>query len=339
MRNFRPFFWSRLAFACVGALGFFAPAPAIANDSVAALTAGGLVFGKTDNIEMRSEDLSISEKEIAVRYRFFNRASADQTVTVAFPMPGVDWNDANNISVPDDEADNFLGFRTTVDGAPVKADVEQKAIAAGRDVTARLKALAIPLMPRAKRTHAALDALPKDVQNKLESEKIVRSDDFDAGKGMEHHAAPDWTLKQTYFWRQTFPAGREITIEHRYKPSVGGTVQTSLLDKDADAATRRDYQSRFCADADFVSSVAAMARRNKGVPPPEWRISYVLTTGANWAGPIGDYRLTVDKGKPDALVSFCETGVRKIGPTTFEVRHRNFIPTRDIDIMIVRTGD
>ena len=50
-------------------------------------------------------------------------------------------------------------------------------------------------------------------------------------------------------------------------------------------------------------------------------------------------RLTVDKGRPDALVSFCETGVKKIGPTTFEVRRQNFMPTRDIDIMIVRTGE
>ena len=314
-------------------------APAFANDTTAALTAGGLVFGKTNDIEMRSEDLSISEKEVVVRYRFFNRASADQTVVVAFPMPDVDYSDANNISVPDDEADNFLGFRTSVDGVAVKADVEQKAIVAGKDVAARLKALNIPLMPRAKKTHAALDALPKDVQKKLEAEKIVRAEDFDQGKGMEHHIAPEWTLKQSYFWKQTFPAGREIAIEHRYKPSVGGTVQTSVLDKGADAATRREYQTRFCADADFIKSVAAMTRKNKGVPPPEWRLSYVLTTGANWAGPIGDYRLTVDKGRPDALVSFCETGVKKIGPTTFEVRRQNFIPTRDIDIMIVRLGE
>ena len=314
-------------------------ASAFANDTTAALTAGGLVFGKTNDIEMRSEDLSISEKEVVVRYRFFNRASADQTVVVAFPMPDVDYSDANNISVPDDEADNFLGFRTSVDGVAVKADVEQKAIVAGKDVAARLKALNIPLMPRAKKTHAALDALPKDVQKKLEAEKIVRAEDFDQGKGMEHHIAPEWTLKQSYFWKQTFPAGREIAIKHRYKPSVGGTVQTSVLDKGADAATRREYQTRFCADADFIKSVSAMTRRNKGLPPPEWRLSYVLTTGANWAGPIGDYRLTVDKGRPDALVSFCETGVKKIGPTTFEVRRQNFIPPRDIDIMIVRLGE
>ena len=325
------------ALACAGLL--LAAAPARANDSMAALTAGGLVFGKSSDIEMRSEDLSISEKEIVVRYRFFNRASADQTILVAFPMPGVDWNDANNIAVPDDEADNFLHFHTSVDGVAVKAEVEQKALVGGRDVAARLKALNIPLMPRAKRTHAALDALPKDVQKQLEAEKIVRVDEYDAGKGWERHIAPDWTLKQSYFWKQTFPAGREIAIEHSYTPSVGGTTQTSVLDRNADAETKRDYQSRYCADRSFINGVEAMARRNKGNPPPEWRISYVLTTGANWAGPIGDYRLTVDKGRPDALISFCETGVKKIGPTTFEVRHRNFTPTRDIDIMIVRMAE
>ena len=326
-----------ISLACLGLV--LAAAPARANDSMAALTAGGLVFGRSSDIEMRSEDLSISEKEIVVRYRFFNRASADQTILVAFPMPGVDWNDANNIAVPDDEADNFLHFHTSVDGVAVKAEVEQKALVGGRDVAARLKALNIPLMPRAKRTHAALDALPKDVQKQLEAEKIVRVDEYDAGKGWERHIAPDWTLKQSYFWKQTFPAGREIAIEHSYTPSVGGTTQTSVLDRNADAETKRDYQSRYCADRSFINGVEAMARRNKGNPPPEWRISYVLTTGANWAGPIGDYRLTVDKGRPDALISFCETGVKKIGPTTFEVRHRNFTPTRDIDIMIVRMAE
>lgn len=312
---------------------------ASANDTTAALTAGGLVFGKTSDIEMRAEDLAISEKEVVVRYRFFNRASADQTVLVAFPMPDVDYSDGNNIAVPDDESENFLDFRTSVDGTPVKVDVEQKAIVAGKDVAARLQALNIPLMPRAKKTHAALDALPKDKQKELETAKIVRADDFDQGKGMEHHIAPEWTLKQTYFWKQTFPAGREIVIEHRYRPSVGGTVQTQVNDKTADAATRRDYQTRFCADADLVKAVGAMTRKNKGAPPPEYRISYVLKTGANWAGPIGDYRLVIDKGKADSLISFCETGVKKIGPTTFEVRKQNFTPTRDIDIMIVRLGE
>ena len=34
-------------------------------------------------------------------------------------------------------------------------------------------------------------------------------------------------------------------------------------------------------------------------------------------------------------MSFCADGVKKIGPTLFEVRHANFTPTRDLHILIL----
>jgi hypothetical protein len=67
-------------------------------------------------------------------------------------------------------------------------------------------------------------------------------------------------------------------------------------------------------------------------------IGYVLKTGANWKGPIGDFRLVVDKSKPDSLVSFCTEGVKKISPPQFEVRHANFTPTEDLKIPIIDWG-
>jgi hypothetical protein len=307
---------------------------ASANDTTAVLTTGGLVFQANADIEMRSEDLSISRKRIDVRYRFFNRASTDQTVLVAFPLPDVQASESD-IGVPDTESDNFLKFRTVVDGRDVVARIEQKAFAGGKDVTARLQRFKVPLQPLSKRTSVALDALPQDVQQQLLKDELIRPDDYDAGKGMEHHVAPQWSLKTTYYWEQIFPAGRELTIEHSYTPSVGGSVQTSLGASYASAADTKDYLTRFCPDRSFVAGVAAMTKRNGGAPPPEFRIAYVLKTGANWAGPIGDFRLTIDKGDPAALVSFCESGVTKIGPTTFEVRRKNFTPTRDLDILIV----
>ncbi|WP_182419623.1 DUF4424 family protein [Bartonella sp. HY038] len=42
-----------------------------------------------------------------------------------------------------------------------------------------------------------------------------------------------------------------------------------------------------------------------------------------WAGGvIEDFRLIIDKGKPDALVTFCGDGVQKISPTQFEMRKK-----------------
>ena len=45
--------------------------------------------------------------------------------------------------------------------------------------------------------------------------------------------------------------------------------------------------------------------------------------------------MVVDKGSSRNLVSFCGEGVRKTGPTTFEVRRRNYTPTRDLSVLIV----
>jgi hypothetical protein len=64
-------------------------------------------------------------------------------------------------------------------------------------------------------------------------------------------------------------------------------------------------------------------------------LAYVLTSGANWAGPIRDFRLVVDKGNPDSLVSFCGEGVKKLDATRFELRRKNFKPTTDLNVLIV----
>ena len=64
--------------------------PALANDSTAQTSAGGLVLTRSADIEMASEDLYVSVNQIRVHYVFRNRAPRDVAVTVAFPMPDRD---------------------------------------------------------------------------------------------------------------------------------------------------------------------------------------------------------------------------------------------------------
>ena len=52
-----------IAFLAAGAVAI-AATPAHANDSTAELATGGLIFVHNDNVEMVSEDLSISAKEV-----------------------------------------------------------------------------------------------------------------------------------------------------------------------------------------------------------------------------------------------------------------------------------
>jgi hypothetical protein len=99
------------------------------------------------------------------------------------------------------------------------------------------------------------------------------------------------------------------------------------------------YRRKYCMDRDFIASAERVRRATKtqfGAPFSEQRISYILSSGGNWSRPIGDFRLVVDKGDASSLVSFCGEGVRKIGPTLFEMRRTNFTPKSDLNVLILR---
>ncbi len=313
--------------------------PALANDSTAELRQGGLVLVKNPGVEMRSEDLFISPKAVRVRYRFLNTTGVDQDVTVAFPMPDITTEGPDdNLAIPGKDPANFLGFSTRVDGRPVAAQLEQKAFKRGVDRSQFLRGLGVPLAPHLAQTGKALERLPPATRKPLIGLGMAVPDDYDAGKGWERHLVPAWTLKTTYFWRQRFPAGKEVAVEHDYTPSVGETSGTSV---EADGfATSRDYRrtrAKYCIDKEFMAAVAR-AKRAAGKDHQaffEKRIDYVLSSGANWKAPIHDFRLTVDKGREASLVSFCMDGVTKTGPTSFEVRKTDFRPARDLAILIL----
>ncbi len=325
----------RTAVLCAAA--FATAAPALANDSSAELATGGLVFVKNPAVTMRSERLLISAAEIRVRYAFFNESEADVANTVAFPMPDITISEPDeNLAIPTENPENILNFSTIADGRPVAAEVEQKVFAQGLDRTELLRQLGLPLAPQLQTTAAALDRLPPAEWPRLINLGLAEIEKYDIGTGMKEHLVPRWTLKTTYFWQQIFPARREIVIEHRYKPSVGGSVGTSLGEPGFDglAALRRKY----CIDDDFLRAVVRArqaAHSTYGAPFAEHRIDYILSTGANWAGPIGDFTLIVDKGAPGNLVSFCAEGVKKTAPTRFEVHKTDFVPRSDLSVLIL----
>ena len=294
--------------------------PALANDSSAELAAGGLVLTKSDTIAMWSEDLYISEQAVRVRYVFANTSAKDVTLRVAFPMPdiGGDGFFMSDVSIPVDDPANILGFSTKVDGKAVKAQVEQKAMVGDVDRTAWLTANHIPLAVHQDAATAAMEALPA-----AKRQEAIKLGLYDVDQG------PIWVLKTTYHWLQTFPAGRSITVEHNYTPSVGGTVATSV-----GTAYGAETMARYCVEKDLAARVKRDGGGDGSGYVEKW-IDYVLVTGGNWKEPIGDFRLVVDKGAPANLISFCASGVKKIGPTQFEVRRTNWRPDKDLSILLL----
>lgn len=322
------------AFACVA----LNAAPALANDSIAGVGAGGLILGRTDAIAMESEDLYISMEEVSVDYVFRNTSDKDVETIVAFPMPDIAANPYTMPMLPYDTHDNFLGFEVSVDGDTVEPKLEQRAFAVGVEITDKLKANGIPIYPFTDATISALEKLPQKVADDWVDRGIVFVDSYDDGSGWKNILTPLWSLKSTYWWRTKFPKGETVEVSHKYLPSVGASVGLSFWYDNDLQAPWTEYKQRYCLDDSIEKAVRKAAKDNpEGYPSlSENRLQYVLTTGGNWAlGNIGKFHLTVDKGDAKNLVSFCGTGVKKTGPTTFELTAEQFYPEKDLDILIL----
>lgn len=308
--------------------------PASANDSTASTATGGLVLQKSDSIAMESEDLFLSVDQARVAYRFRNLSKVPVTTIVAFPMPPRKLYDefGGDIAYPS-------GFKTRVDGRPVKVTLERKAMAKGKDQLALLKSLGIPVTPdRLNNATVVMDRLAASKKAELLRLGLVFEEEWDDdGKGMKKHLVPQWEVHDSYWWRQTFPAGRDIMIDHRYVPGAGGSVESSIAFPEfRNTPDTKAMITKYCIDKSFIAAVDARRSKSENGPmmPDRW-IDYVLTTGANWAKPIGSFRLVVDKGKAKNLVSFCGDGVRKISPTQFEMKKSNWRPDKDLHVLII----
>ena len=310
-----------------------------ANDSMAELDNSGLVLITSDDVEMRSEDLYISMDEVRVRYVFYNRSDEDITTLVAFPMPDIAGEPYGvGPALPSDNPVNLMNFTVSADGRSVAPQVEQRVRAAGIDRTAFLDQHGIPLAPHLLSTKDRLTALSPEVQADLVRYGMVHKNEFDEGQGRVVQLTPVWTLSTTFYWEQTFPAGQEVVVEHRYQPSVGATAGVVFLDyqtAEPDPVLFPEYVQKYCIEPSFTRAVQTHHQAGGGFPFTESYVAYVLRTGANWAGAIGQFRLVVDKGSTDNLVSFCGEGVTKIAPTQFEMVKEDFWPERDLNVLFV----
>lgn len=302
--------------------------PAAANDSSAELAAGGIRLVPNWDIVMEREDLYLSPAEVRVRYVFRNTTDEPIRLLVAFPLPDIDMNELFEapVVIPNPDSDNFVDFRVSVNGAPVEPFVEQRAIAQGIDRSDLLRGRGIPLNPFARATLDALESL--DPQSRAELARLG------IGHAYEPHdpLLPFWTLRTVFHWEQDFAPGAETVVEHSYSPVVGqGFFGTFTLDDDQPG----NHVERYCIDRDVEAGIRRRLRDAGAEYLIEHRLSYILQTARNWLGPIGTFRLVIDKVDPSWLVSLCIDGIRKIGPTQFESIRTDFVPEEDLNVLFL----
>jgi hypothetical protein len=336
------------ALACLSLAVAF---PADANDGFGGFSATGLTFGQTDKVTMEEEDLFISIDTIRVAYLFRNAGAEDVTGEVIFPMPPISLEDQLYVplNLPEDLGrENLIDFTATVDGRAVPVAVDRIAVVTGpqesdyagsaqydtpgRDVTAEVGRFGVPITPDLSAVLAALTALGPDALAELETLGLVRVED--GGDGLRE-IAPLWSVVLRYHWTQTFPAGAAVRIAHEYQNlPAGGLFNWSH-------PPREDYQKEFAAEYCIDEGTSRGMARVVTTPSGEsgvgmmYALSYVLRTANSWAGPIGKFRLTIDKGDPAGVVSLCASGITKTGPTTFVMEKSNYTPESDLAIMVL----
>ena len=297
-----------------------------ANDSTGYVGTGGVDYIKNKNISMHSEDLYIAKDKIRVDYEFKNLTNKDITETILFPMPAIpsftdsDYADTNatynNFQVwvndqsitPAEHVRTFMypiiiknGDRTYADNAV--------------DTTELFKSCGLSEADM-------MEPWTNQVDTEYVNQKLLSCRNKALNRFIENREDPyiTWDSQVIYSWQQTFKANAITKVRHAYKPLVGGSVH---LDS--------SQYSEFCVDKSTQNSFV------KNAIHPYQALSYILTTGANWAKPIANFKLTVERD-PNELVSFCWKGkgkVKKVNATTFEIKETNFVPTHDFDVAFI----
>lgn len=331
------------------------PLPALANDGWGGLTATGLTFGQTDAVAMLSEDLTIGLDQIAVDYTFRNQTAQDVTGEVIFPMPPINLVEIEMSSwnLPEDRGrDNFLAFSATVNGQPQPVTIDRIAVVEdpdawqrppqarydtpGRDITAMLTGMGIPITLDTEAIRAAFARLTPAQLKQLETASLTAYGLFDENDPLPY---PTWSIVLRYHWTQTFPAGQDVKVHHAYENRPEGSIFS--FEWPPTEEYQKSLVTAYCIDPPTGRKIMATLKSGDsdgeyGYWGAAYYIRYVLRTANSWAGPIGRFHLTLDKGDPGFALSVCMPGLEKTGPTRFEVTKENWSPPEDLEILLVR---
>lgn len=295
---------------------------AYANDSAGYVGTGGISYLKNDDVAMQSEDLYISKDKVLVRYEFKNLTNKDVNETIVFPLPPMGERLYYNGEYAD-YAGLVESFKVWVNGKEIKPKVHVRALlpmenangvveGMGADITEALKQCGFSdkelMLPW---TGERLTAGFKDKLNGCDDKQL--QDFLEESSDL----TIPWFAQIVYSWEQRFKADAVTKVMHEYQPLVGGGV----------AMNWEEGADKFC----FSDTVSESNFRTS----PYNALSYILTTGANWAKPIEDFSLTIERDD-DEWMSLCWDGkFTKIGDGVFRSERKNFTPTKDLDIVFL----
>jgi hypothetical protein len=311
-----------LATLAIAATLMISPIEISANDSVARFGAGGIELIKSEDIRILEEILEISPHKVCVKYRFLNESDQDIGTTVAFPLPP-----ENRVSLffagGADPATILKSFKVLVNGSPVETKLARKAVIGERDITEQLRKLGL------SDEEIFFDVVYEELEPLLSKYEKIKDEYGDW-----------WRISQTLFWEMNFPSGKEIVVEHEYSPAIGEgwTIVYNREDSKTEISnlwnsfTGKHEENEVCLDQTTKRAIenrirVATSNGAEEVGVKCDSVEYILGTGRNWKGPIGELRLRLVKEKPDQFVSVCFPGQpTKVSPTVYEFYQKDYVP-------------
>jgi len=323
-----------------------------ANDSIGYLGAGGIEFKKTEDISMEKEVLTISRKLIRVEYEFLNTTSKQIKETIIFPMPfyGFDFG------CSPEHSGRLEGFKVWVNGEIQATSRTVRARLKEKDVTSRLKELGFADEDiseyRGIEGNCGMDVHPPtgifarnmDGLNKVGLVKIFNQE----GTVI---VTPMWTAAYFYSWEQVFPPNAIVRVAHEYVPftgSINGLYSFSDVSSFKEDKGGEGLVKDFCiTDGTIRAGKNIQEHITTGafkIPIEGLRretVNYILTTGANWAGPIKDFTLNLKKESKNEIVSLCfdDGQFKKSDALTVSSHINNFLPKNDISAIFFYAPD
>ena len=278
---------------------------------------------------MSVERLEVHMSFYSIRLAYVFKSHQHQTVHFSFALPEMPVDAGEDIAALDKNSEaaglaadtqpaNYMDLSVRVDGKKLTPGGRGRALLDGKDVTRQLLDAGIPLL-------SGPDDEPwrhftPQMQTKLEESGLISGD------------TALWTYQADFEWDQTFEPGEtrvevsyatlpdywsDITVDQFPEIAPGGpATRAYCID---DALRRAFFRKPFSYDIYTVTHLAAPAGR--------------------WGGPVGHYRLVVDKKDAADLVAFCPLEAKKISPTRFEWTTTNFTPGSQTGVLFFMNTD
>lgn len=307
--------------ASVSTLGY-------ANDSVFSLGIGGIVFEELDTISMVSENLRIGQSRVSVDYVFANQTDSKISANVGFPLPTLTLGEEprflfglQSLAAPEPQ------FITLIDGVVVASTPLMR-------VTLRESSGAIDITEILRQ----VDLLPQNYAFLPDEAAIARQADR-LTAAAEKHSLSDllddwqrWQYQLTYTWQLELAARQQVSVHHEYAPIYGGeALYPNAMKNRGELASRLEA---FCPTADQLEKIW----RSSGPAPTDhagyfFDVDYILSTGGNWAGPIGEFQLTLDTETEGGFPILCWDGeLTRVSPTQWTATEAKFVPTKELKV-------